>query len=129
MKKQRQTSPRRRSASKRPATTTDPVAPERKSHIELGSACTLQEASAIRVQCLAALAGEVEPVIEGGAVERVDAAGTQVLVAFAIDCMERSVDFSWAGRSPALARAIRLLGVEALLESPGRAAIPAVGVP
>lgn len=83
----------------------------------------------MRELCLAALAGRVAPVIDGGSVERVDTAGVQVLVAFAIDCMERSIDFAWAARSPALARGIRLLGVEALLESPGLAAVPATGVP
>ena len=62
--------------------------------IDVGSACTLAEAPALRALCLEALAGRVPPVIDGGAVERVDTAGIQVLVAFAIDCMERSIDFS-----------------------------------
>jgi hypothetical protein len=48
----------------------------------------------------------------------VDAAGVQLLVAFALDCLERGVAYSWKARSAALDEAIRVLGVAALIESP-----------
>ena len=89
--------------------------------IDLGSSCTLKEVAALRTACIAALDCKDPPAIDGTRVERVDAAGVQVLVGFTIDCMERSVNFSWVGRSPQLAHAIHLLGVDALLESPGAA--------
>lgn len=89
--------------------------------IDLGVSCTLHEAAALRAACMAALESKDPPVIDGTRVERVDTAGLQVLVGFTIDCMERSLHFTWAGRSEALARGIRLLGIEALLESPGAA--------
>ena len=89
--------------------------------IDLGSSCTLKEAAVLRMACIAALECKDPPAIDGTRVERVDAAGVQVLVGFTIDCMERSVNFSWVGRSPQLAHAIHLLGVDALLESPGAA--------
>lgn len=89
--------------------------------LDLGSSCTLTEVAALRAACIAALDSKDPPVIDGTRVERVDAAGVQVLVGFTIDCMERSVNFSWTGRSPQLAHAIHLLGVDALLESPGAA--------
>jgi anti-anti-sigma regulatory factor len=89
--------------------------------IDLGSSCTLKEVAALRMACIAALDGKDPPAIDGRRVERVDAAGVQVLVGFTIDCMERSINFSWVGRSPQLAHAIHLLGVDALLESPGAA--------
>lgn len=92
--------------------------------IDLGVSCTVAEIAALKAACLAALDGKDPPAIDGTRVERVDTAGLQVLVAFAIDCMERSVHFTWTGRSPALARGIRLLGIGALLESPGLAASP-----
>ena len=94
-------------------------------HIDLGSACTLREAAALRATCLAALEAAAAPVIDGRQVVHVDTAGLQVLVGFTIDCMERSLHFTWAGRSEPLAAAIRLLGLDALLESPGLAASPA----
>lgn len=93
--------------------------------IDLGVSCTVHEAAALRQSCLDALGGKARPVIDGTRVERVDTAGLQVLVAFAIDCMERQIDFAWAGRSPALSRGVRLLGVDALLESPGMSAMSA----
>ena len=57
--------------------------------------------------------------IDGAGVETVDTAGVQLLVAFALDCLERNVRYTWMGRSPVLEEAIRVLGVGALLESPG----------
>lgn len=89
--------------------------------LDLGSSCTLTEVAALRASCIAALDAKAPPAIDGTQVERVDAAGVQVLVGFTIDCMERSINFSWVGRSPQLAHAIHLLGVDALLESPGAA--------
>jgi anti-anti-sigma regulatory factor len=52
-------------------------------------------------------------------VERIDAAGVQLIVAFALDCLERGLGYVWRGRSEALEQAIELLSVDALLESPG----------
>jgi anti-anti-sigma regulatory factor len=56
--------------------------------------------------------------IDGAAVEQVDTAGVQLVVAFALDCLERNVQYAWKGRSAALEEAIRVLGVGALLECP-----------
>ena len=93
--------------------------------IDLGAACTLHEAVALRSACLAALGASEPPVLDGSRVECVDSAGLQVLVAFTIDCMERSLNFRWRGRSPVLEQGIRRLGLEPLLDSPGMAAFPA----
>ena len=64
----------------------------------------------------AALPGPYE--IDGGSVEQVDTAGVQLIVAFALDCLEKGVAYNWTGRSPALEEAIELLGVGPLLECP-----------
>ena len=87
--------------------------------VVLGSCCTIHEAAALRAHLLeqAALPGPYE--IDGAAVEQVDTAGVQLVVAFALDCLERGIHYVWKGRSPALEEAIRTLGVGALLESPG----------
>ncbi len=53
--------------------------------------------------------------------QQIDTAGVQLVVAFALDCLEKGVHYVWTGRSPALEEAIRTLGVGALLESPGAA--------
>ena len=86
--------------------------------IVLGASCTIQDARALREQMLAqaAHAGPFE--IDGSAVQQIDTAGVQLVVAFALDCLERNVPYVWKGRSPALDDAIRVLGVGALLESP-----------
>lgn len=87
--------------------------------IVLGVSCTIHEAQALRAQLLAqaALPGPYE--IDGSAVQQIDTAGVQLVVAFALDCLERAISYSWKGRSPVLEEAIRVLGVGALLESPG----------
>ena len=84
----------------------------------LGTACTIQEAAAVRAHLLAqiALPGPYE--IDGGSVEMVDTAGVQLIVAFALDCLEKGTAYKWSGRSPTLEAAIDLLGVGPLLEYP-----------
>ena len=86
--------------------------------VVLGTACTIQEAAAVRAHLLekAAMPGPFE--IDGGSVEMVDTAGVQLVVAFALDCLEKGVPYKWAGRSPTLNAAIELLGVGPLLEYP-----------
>jgi anti-anti-sigma regulatory factor len=98
------------------STTTDAArAPGR---VALGVACTIREAAALRAHLLelAERPGPYE--IDGAAVEQVDTAGVQLVVAFALDCLERNVQYAWKGRSAALEEAIRVLGVGALLECP-----------
>ena len=87
--------------------------------VVLGASCTIHEARQLREQLLAQaqLPGPYE--IDGSAVQHVDTAGVQCVVAFALDCLERGISYAWKGRSPALDEAIRVLGVGALLESPG----------
>jgi phospholipid transport system transporter-binding protein len=87
--------------------------------IVLGTSCTIHETRALREQMLAqaALPGPFE--IDGSAVQQIDTAGVQLVVAFALDCLERNAAYVWKGRSPALEDAIRVLGVGALLECPG----------
>ncbi len=121
-KRKKADGPRARAAKK--SRSVPPPAP---ACIDLGTHCTLQDVSGLRRSCLDALDGKLPPVIDGSRVERIDTAALQVLVGFAIDCMERSIVFNWAGRSPALVHGIRLLGIEALLESPGLPAMPMGG--
>lgn len=87
--------------------------------VVLGASCTIHEAQTLRAQLLAhaEVAGPYE--INGSAVQQIDTAGVQLVVAFALDCLERGAQYAWKGRSAALEEAIRVLGVAALLECPG----------
>jgi phospholipid transport system transporter-binding protein len=87
--------------------------------IVLGAACTIHEAQALRAHLLERAAHPGPYEIDGGGVEQIDTAGLQLVVAFALDCLERNVHYVWKARSPVLEEAIRVLGVGALLESPG----------
>ena len=57
--------------------------------------------------------------IDGGAVQHVDTAGVQLVLAFTLECLERNVQYTWTSRSPVFEEAVRVLGVGALLECPG----------
>lgn len=87
----------------------------------LGAACTIHQAQALRAHLLETANHPGPYEIDGGAVELVDTAGVQLVVAFALDCLERNIHYVWKARSLALEDAIRILGVGALLESPGGA--------
>jgi len=89
--------------------------------IVLGTSCTIHEARSLREQMMVQAVHPGPFEIDGSAVQQVDTAGVQLVVAFALDCLERGVPYAWKGRSPALDDAIRVLGVGALLESPSGA--------
>jgi len=95
-----------------------PVPAARAGRVVLGTSCTIQEAGAVRAHLMAqaALPGPYE--IDGASVELIDTAGVQLLVAFALDCLEKGVAYKWTGRSATLEKAIQLLGVSPLLEYP-----------
>jgi len=100
---------------------TPPAAPVAFGKVVLGASCTIHEAPALRSHLIdrASHPGPYE--IDGSAVQQIDTAGVQLVVAFALDCLEKGVHYVWSGRSPVLDEAIRTLGVGALLESPGAA--------
>jgi len=90
----------------------------RRVRVVLGTSCTIQEAGAVRAHLLAQAAQPGPYEIDGASVEHVDTAGVQLIIAFALDCLEKGVAYKWIGRSPTLEKAIDLLGVSPLLEYP-----------
>ena len=95
--------------------------------VVLASTCTIHEAPAIKAHMLDQLTRPAPYEIDGTSVERIDTAGVQLLLAFALDCMDRNLGFFWKGRSAPLDEAIALMGVATLLESPGVSIVPGVG--
>ena len=90
--------------------------------VVLGTACTIQEAAALKAHLLEQAAKPGPYQIDGSSVELVDTAGLQLVLAFTLDCLVKGVNYGWTGRSAKLESAIQLLAVGALLESPGGAA-------
>lgn len=103
--------------------TTDEGAAAPRGRVVLGSSCTIHEAAAIKAHMLEQLERPGPYEIDGSGVSCVDTAGVQLCVAFALDCLERGMEYAWRGRSQALELAIAQLGVGALLESPGAAMV------
>jgi ABC-type transporter Mla MlaB component len=86
--------------------------------VVLPAHCTIHGARALQAHLLEQLQLPGPCEIDGGAVQQVDTAGVQLVLAFALDCLERNLQYTWKSRSAALEEAIRVLNVGALLEYP-----------
>ena len=86
--------------------------------VVLPVSCTIKEAESLKAHLLAQLELPGPCEIDGGQVQHVDTAGVQLVLAFALDCLERNLQYVWKSRSQAFDEAIRVLGVGALLEYP-----------
>jgi anti-anti-sigma regulatory factor len=87
--------------------------------IALGASCTIEDVALLRTELIDHLTANTPVIIDASRLERIDTAGVQLLAAFAIDCLERGTAFAWKQRPAVLEEAIRLLGLGALMESPG----------
>ncbi len=87
--------------------------------IGLPADCRMTELPALREQCLAAPSST----LDASAVERVDTAALQLLVAFHRDALARGGKITWAGVSTPLREAAERLGLTQALALP--AAMPA----
>lgn len=85
----------------------------------LGSSCTIEDVAQLRDVLSGHLAANVPIIIDASRLDRIDTAGMQLLAAFSIDCLERGIAFAWTQRPAVLEEAIHLLGLGALMESPG----------
>jgi ABC-type transporter Mla MlaB component len=86
--------------------------------VVLPASCTIKEARILQAHLLEQLELPGPCEIDGGDVQQVDTAGVQLVLAFALDCLERNLQYVWKSRSAPLEEAIRVLGVGALLEYP-----------
>ena len=98
-----------------PAPSAPPAAPLRRAGLKLESSCTLRDALDMQFQLLAVDFGESEILLDGGAVENIDTAGLQMLVAFAKHHAARGRCLQWLAVSPELLRGCRLLGLDGVL--------------
>jgi ABC-type transporter Mla MlaB component len=107
--------PRARRASS--AATTRPAAtlPAR---LALGTDCTLREAAGLKALLLQTVSPTGQVIIEAGAVERIDAAGLQLLVAFARREAAAGRQLTWQSASDELLGAGTRLGLLAALGLP-----------
>jgi phospholipid transport system transporter-binding protein len=90
-----------------------------RARVVLPVSCTIKEAESLKAHLLAQLDLPGPCEIEGGNVQHVDTAGVQLVLAFALDCLERNLPYVWKSRSQTFEDAVRVLGVGALLEYPG----------
>jgi anti-anti-sigma regulatory factor len=86
--------------------------------VRFGSECTRHQADELRTLLGEQVSRSMPMVLDASAIEIIDTAGVQLLVALSIDCMERGIAFCWKGRSAQAEHAINRLGVAPLLESP-----------
>jgi len=86
--------------------------------VALSAECTVSEAASLKER-LAPLLEESQPVtLDVNAVQRVDTAGLQVIMAFVRERAGRGRTVEWQGAAPALTGAAQLLGLTSLLGLP-----------
>lgn len=86
--------------------------------LKLEASCTLRDCLGMQFQLLAVDFGDSDVRVDGGAVERIDTAGLQMLLAFARHHANRGRPVKWTAVSPELRRGGQLLGLSALLGLP-----------
>ena len=91
------------------------AASARRAGLKLETSCTLRDALDMQFQLLAVDFGESEVLLDGSAVENIDTAGLQMLVAFAKHYASRGRRLQWLAASPELLRGSRLLGLDGVL--------------
>ena len=82
-------------------------------HLKLDPRCTLQEAAQLQSRLIAASGNPL--VVDGSAVERIDTAGLQLLVALARRQQQAGRALQWQAASPALRSCTARLGLSAAL--------------
>jgi phospholipid transport system transporter-binding protein len=101
------------SAKQRTAAATRAVAPPSllPARLTLAADCTLREAAILKTLLLSTVSPAGEVIIEGGAVERIDTAGLQLLVAFARREAAAGRRLAWQSASAELRGASERLGL------------------
>jgi phospholipid transport system transporter-binding protein len=79
--------------------------------LKLETSCILRDAPDMQFQLLAADFGSSDALIDGSAVERIDTAGLQMLVAFVHYQEKQARKVGWTAASPELLKAGKSLGV------------------
>jgi len=85
--------------------------PKLRAGLKLEASCTLRDAMDMQFQLLAVDFGDSQVLLDGSAVEHIDTAGLQMLVAFAKHYSARGQRMQWTAASPELLRGSRLLGL------------------
>jgi phospholipid transport system transporter-binding protein len=86
--------------------------------LTLAAECMVSEATSLKER-LAALLDEPQPVtLDVAALQRIDTAGLQVIVAFVRERAGAGRAVEWQGTAPVLATAAQLLGLTSLLNLP-----------
>jgi anti-anti-sigma regulatory factor len=83
--------------------------------LRLEASCTLRDSIDMQFQLLAVDFGDSDVLVDGGAVERIDTAGLQMLVSFAKHQASRGKPVRWTAASAELTRGSQLLGLDDLL--------------
>jgi ABC-type transporter Mla MlaB component len=95
-----------------------PVAPVSLTTLTLAAECMVSDAASLKER-LAVLIGEPRPVtLDITALQRIDTAGLQLIVAFVRDRAGQGRTVEWQGSAPVLATAAQLLGLTSLLQLP-----------
>lgn len=88
--------------------------------VQLPAECILRDAAGLQAQLCAAISPTDSVIVEAGAVTRIDAAGLQLLVAFAQREAAAGRRIQWQDPAPALIESSARVGLSAVLGLPAR---------
>ncbi|HMA12590.1 MAG TPA: STAS domain-containing protein [Steroidobacteraceae bacterium] len=83
--------------------------------LKLEASCTLRDSMDMQFQLLAVDFGDADVLVDGSAVERIDTAGLQMLLAFTKYHAARGKPVRWTAASPELLRSSQVLGLDGML--------------
>ena len=87
--------------------------------VKLAANCTIRDCGTLKADLSAVLASPAAVSIDVSALERIDTAAIQLLCALVRDRKGRQLGVTFSGKSAALTEAVRLLGVDAVLDIRG----------
>jgi len=102
-----------------PSTPGNPVARDSTHSLELPAECTARNAAELKAAMLDQVGTPAPVNIAVGAVERIDTSCLQLLVAFVRERDRNNLPVAWHGSSRSFSDAAALLGLTALLGTPG----------
>lgn len=85
-------------------------------HVTLAAVLSVTDARLLYDRLGAALSGSTFLIVDGGRVERVDAAAMQILANFCRTARERGLALAWHNPSAGLQQTAQMLGLQNMLE-------------
>lgn len=87
-------------------------------HIDLGQLLDISNVEALQDQCMTVIATSMSGEVDASKIERIDAVGLQLLVAWVMEMQKNQLTVTWISPSSVFQEASRILGLQHALQLP-----------